>query len=347
MNSGHRHVSSSQSRRTFLRLAFGGVLPGAGILDQAVFRAAMARAQSRTAAATLFDLERVAPGTYLALARPAAILNCNAVIYVCREGVMVVDTHSKPSAAAALVAQIRREVTSKPVRWVVNTHFHYDHAQGTAAYLETPPRPDVVASKTTRALLAEHGISRVEAAIESARRNAESARKRAVDATGSVERDYWGRLAGELGAFVEEMRAWEPVLPNVTFDDDLVIRDADRTLRLVFRGRAHTASDVCVLCERTRTIATGDLVAGFVPGMGDGYPLEWPSTLRRLAELEFRSILPGHGPVQRDRTQLGQLRGYIEELNEAVDRARRAGLTLEETQARVTPASLRSLDRGG
>jgi glyoxylase-like metal-dependent hydrolase (beta-lactamase superfamily II) len=136
------------------------------------------------------------------------------------------------------------------------------------------------------------------------------------------------------------------VLPNVTFDDDLVIRDPERTLRLVFRGRAHTASDICVLCEQTRTIATGDLVAGFIPGMGDGYPLDWPSTLRRLGQLEFRSILPGHGPLQRDRTQLGQLRGYIEELNEAVERARRGGMTLEETQARVTPASLRSLARG-
>ena len=54
--------------------------------------------------------------------------------------VVVVDAHSKPSAAASLIAQIRREVTDKPVRYVVNTHFHWDHMQGDHAYRQTGQR---------------------------------------------------------------------------------------------------------------------------------------------------------------------------------------------------------------
>src|SRR6266566_3534595 len=108
----------SHSRRSFLQQAVGGWISAAGILDQAVFRAGQARAQSAGAPSTLFDIERVAEDTYLALARPAAIINCNAAIFVNARDVMVVDTHSKPSAAAALVAQIRRELTPKPVAYV-------------------------------------------------------------------------------------------------------------------------------------------------------------------------------------------------------------------------------------
>ena|SRR5437016_9334395 len=137
----------SHSRRNFLKTALGAWISGAGILDQAVFRAAQARAQSAGAPTTLFDIERVADDTYLALARPAAILNCNAAIFVNARDVMVVDTHSKPSAAAALIAQIRREITTKPVAYVVNTHFHYDHAQGTRAYREMEPAPQILASE--------------------------------------------------------------------------------------------------------------------------------------------------------------------------------------------------------
>jgi cyclase len=335
------------SRRGFLTHALGGAFSAMSLLEQSVFRAAAARAQSSTAASTLFDLEHVAEDTWLALARPAAILNCNAAIFVGRDGVMVVDTHSKPSAAASLIAQIQRQITRKPVRWVVNTHFHYDHAQGTAAYLRSSPKPEVIASRLTGSLLNEHGRPRVTAAIEAARRNAEQARRRLSEAGTQPDREYWSRLAAELEAFIAEIRDWEPVLPAVTFTDDLTIDIGGRKLRMVFRGRAHTASDICVLCERTGVIATGDLIAGFIPGMGDGFPAEWPATLGKLAPLPFRAILPGHGPLQPNRERLTQLRSYIEELNERAGKLRREGRTQAETERLITPASLSSLSTGG
>ena len=70
------------SRRSLLQQAVGAWIAAAGVMDQAVFRAVAARAQSAAAPANLFDIERVAEDTYLALARPAAILNCNAAIFV-------------------------------------------------------------------------------------------------------------------------------------------------------------------------------------------------------------------------------------------------------------------------
>src|SRR5262245_65850387 len=84
-------------------------------------------------AGPLFDLKPVVPGVYAALAKPQYKINCNAAVIVLDDGVLVVDTHSKPSAARAVMAQIKT-VTDKPIKYVVNSHFHWDHYQGNEAY---------------------------------------------------------------------------------------------------------------------------------------------------------------------------------------------------------------------
>src|SRR5689334_22476111 len=81
----------------------------------------------------LFDIKPVADGVYAAISKPAYKVNCNAVFSVLCDSDLVVDTHSKPSAARALIAQIKK-LTDKPVRYVVSTHFHWDHYQGNEAY---------------------------------------------------------------------------------------------------------------------------------------------------------------------------------------------------------------------
>src|SRR5581483_12476233 len=94
-----------------------------------------------------FELRNVAAGVFAAIARPAAMINCNATIFENDQDLLIVDSHSKPSAAAALVAQLRRDLTTKPVRYIVNTHFHYDHTQGMPAYAKLAPGADVIVMK--------------------------------------------------------------------------------------------------------------------------------------------------------------------------------------------------------
>ena len=154
------------SRRDFLTRMLGSCFTGASVLERALFRAAHARAQAPAHSETLFDIERTADGVYLAIARPVPVLNCNAAIFVNSRDILVVDAHSKPSAAASLVAQIRREVSDKPVRYVVNTHFHWDHVQGTSAYRSLAPGADLIASRKTRELIAVHSADRVRASID-------------------------------------------------------------------------------------------------------------------------------------------------------------------------------------
>jgi glyoxylase-like metal-dependent hydrolase (beta-lactamase superfamily II) len=81
----------------------------------------------------LFDVQKVADGVHVAVAARAYKVNCNTALIETDDGVLVVDSHSKPSAARVVVERLR-EITRKPVRYVVNTYFHWDHWQGNEAY---------------------------------------------------------------------------------------------------------------------------------------------------------------------------------------------------------------------
>ena len=97
-----------------------------------------------------FEVRKVGDGVWVAVAAPAYKVNCNTAIIENDDGVMVVDTHSKPSAARVIVGKLR-ELTSKPVRYVVNTHFHWDHYQGNEAYPAAWPQGlEIIASEATR-----------------------------------------------------------------------------------------------------------------------------------------------------------------------------------------------------
>src|ERR1700709_1744554 len=131
----HTHKHAHHSRRDFFKFLTGSTLAGASLMELAWHRAAWARAEADAGTdATLFAIEKVADGVYFARAHAQAEINANAAIFVNSADVLVVDSHSKPSAAASLIAQIARDVTKKPVRYVVNSHFHWDHTQGNHGY---------------------------------------------------------------------------------------------------------------------------------------------------------------------------------------------------------------------
>ena len=118
-------------------------------------------AVSTSAADDLFDIKPMADGVYAALSKPVYKINCNAAIILFDDSVLVVDTHSKPSAARALIEQVKK-LTDKPVKYVVNTHFHWDHYQGNQAYPSSwPAGVEIISSEATRQNIEQRGIPRV------------------------------------------------------------------------------------------------------------------------------------------------------------------------------------------
>lgn len=347
---GHFHGPKTQrgaSRRDFLHQVMHTSLAGAWILELGVFRAAVARAQAPEATERLFDIQKVADGVFFALAHPQALTNCNAAIFVNSQNVLVVDAHSKPSAAAALIAQIKKEVTTKPVRYLVNTHFHWDHSQGDPAYRATGSKIDIIASEATKQLLAQNARTRLKDSLDGVPQIIDGLKGRLAKAASAADKAFYTKQIRLAEAYQTEMRNYTPELPDITFSDSYVIKDSAHDLHIEFHGRAHTAGDVVVFCPQKRAVATGDAVIGFLPNIADGYPREWPRTINSIGQLAADRLMPGHGPVQQNHQRMTQFKNYIEELNAVVATGKKAGKPLAELVKSITPASLKSLQANG
>ncbi len=325
----------------------GGTLAGASILELAWHRAAWAQAMSATASTQLFDIEKAADGVYFAHARPQAEINCNAAIFVNSADVLVVDAHSKPSAAASLIAQIKKEITPKPVRYVVNSHFHWDHSQGNHAYRVAEQKIDFIASDATKQLLSDLGQARLKASLEQVPVQIDALRARAAKSTNPAEKAFCNEQIRQLEAYRAELQNYTLELPTITFATSHVINDKAHDLHIEYRGHAHTAGDVVVFCPQKRVVATGDMIHGFLPFIADGFPKSWPKTIDSVGKLDFSKVLPGHGPLHPDRQTMTNLRNYIEELTERVAEGKQAGKSVAEIQKTITVASLKSLQSNG
>jgi cyclase len=350
-NHAHSHVRTERlsSRRDFLRSLMGTTLAGASMVELGWHRGAWARAAAHGSDARLFDLHRAAEGVFLAQARPQsrAMINCNAVVFVRSKDVVVVDAHGRPSAASALIDQLKREVTDKPVRYVINTHFHGDHTQGNRAYRASGRPVDFISSTTTKELISDLGATRAKASLDDARAEIEALHKQAEKAPTTKEKAFCADQIRQLEAYAAELKDYSPELPTITFDNSYLLPDSAFDLHLEFHGRAHSAGDIYILCPQRSSIATGDACMGWVPNLVDAYPKDWPRTLDAVGQIGFDHVLGGHGALESGHGVMRSLGNYIEELTGRVERAKELGRNVAEMQKQITADSLKSLASNG
>ena len=284
----------------------------------------------------LFDVQKVADGVHVAVAARAYKVNCNTALIETDDGVLVVDSHSKPSAARVVVERLR-EVTPKPVRYVVNTHFHWDHWQGNEAYPSAYGHVEVITNDITREAMVRKSLKRIQDHVRQMPAEIEGLRAQLAAATSADQRAELASNLRQAEQYLAEVRALRPALPTMAFERTMRIFQRDREIHLLFLGRAHTEGDVFVYLPKEKVVVTGDAVIGWTPYTGDGYPQDWPDTLRRLEQLDFDRMILGHGQVA-GRDWLRTFRGYVEDLVEAVRREVWAGTSLEETKERVRDA---------
>jgi cyclase len=342
----HNHAHQAPSRRDFMRILMGGALAGGSILELGFHRAAWARASS-IFIPDLFEIQKVAAGVYIAQARAQAEINSNAAIFVGSKDVVVVDAHSKPSAASSLIRQIKQQITDKPVRYVINTHFHWDHTQGNHAYRLANEKVDFIASAETKRLMEELAIVRVKDSLQQALQQIDQLRARAAHASSEEEKAFCAGQVTQIEAYRAELQNYQPELPTITVDQSYIIPDKEHDLHISFHGHAHTSGDVVVHCPQKRAVATGDVVHGFLPFIADGFPKAWPGAIDSIGRLEFDHIIPGHTSVQAGHLVMTSLRNYIEELTEKVEQGRKAGKSAADLQKILTVGSLKTLQSNG
>ena len=219
----------------------------------------------------------------------------NTLVVIGDSSVLVVDSNYLPSTAREDIAQIR-EWTDKPVRFLVNTHWHYDHTLGNDPYANAFPGLTIIEHSATaeemRArnapLLAELRVSTPPLEQQLAAGTDANGAGLTAEAREALSR----RVASRLDLLTADGRS-----PNVTFEERLTIDLGNREVQILFLGRGNTDGDAVVFLPAERIVATGDLVAHPVPYLAGGYPSELVTTLQAVRTLGATILVPGHGTV--------------------------------------------------
>jgi cyclase len=291
-------------------------------------------ADAETSGSELFELKPVADGVYAAIAAPRYKVNCNAAVIVTNDGVVVVDSHSKPSAAFALYQEIQ-SITRQPVKRVINTHFHWDHWQGNQAYKEAFPGLEIISTRKTldnlQADAGNGGVPFIDRQIKALPGEIEKLKAEIAGAADAAKKARLESNLRQTEAYLEELKKFYPALPNRTFDSTVALDFGGRQVELLMLGRSHTDGDLFIRLPKEKVVITGDALIDWMPFMNDGFPEDWVTTLDALDKYEFDRIIPGHGEVA-GRGNLAFFRGYMADLVDAVKKANAAGASLEEAK---------------
>lgn len=282
-----------------------------------------------TVSTTVRSTEQLADGVYAIRHEdaPDAFPQGNTTVIVGEREALVVDSGYLPSSAQADVAQIR-QWTTKPVRYLVNTHWHYDHTMGNGVYRDAFPGITIVAHLETRRQIAGYNPQwfanfpkrgdQFRAAIDAGK----DANGRTLTAGEIAE--YESALTGldPVGTEFQPLVARTDLAPDVGFDRELAIDLGGREVRLMHLGRGNTAGDAVCWLPIEKLLVAGDLLDHPVPYLGGGYPVEEVATLEAVARLGADTIVPGHGMVLKGgaaTAYLGQVTDFVRAVVAAVD----------------------------
>ncbi len=307
--------------RDALRLTIRSALAAA-----TVFAAASLPAQDWTVTTDTHRFMQVRNGIWLTQTT-AQVFNSNALVIVNYEDVVVVDSHVTPAKARDLIASIPA-ITNKPVTAVVNSHFHWDHAHGNQEFADVP----IIGHEYTRMKMATAPLDEP-TYVQGTTGNAATLERLAEQieaAEDDEEREGLETYRAMFAVHAADFDEIDPLPPDVTMNEKMILFRGGREIRIVFVGRAHTGGDVVVHFPQDRLVFTGDILFGGPSFMGDGYVDEWAETLENLKALDFDIVVPGHGPPLTDLSAIEKSQEYYRVLWERTAEMRAAGTPAEE-----------------
>jgi len=210
------------------------------------------------------------------------------------DAICVFDTRCHAVEADELLADLA-ELGRPRIRWIVNSHWHFDHTFGNARIRELHPDVEIWGSRTMRTELLE---------------------------LGELARSLWKERRSDLS---KELARVEIVPPDHLVDQVAHVDLGDRVVELRYFGRGHTAGDIVALVPDANVVFVGDVVEESAPPAfaQDSFPLEWPASNTALLDRigADTTVVPGHGDVVdrafvvRQRDDLATVVSLIEELH--------------------------------
>ena len=208
-------------------------------------------------------LQEIAPNVYAYIHSRAAWDICNSGFIVGDDGVMVIDAMMVASMVRPYLEQVRR-VTNKPIRYVVNTHHHLDHAFGNQFYLPA----EIVSHRNSREALITNGAN--------------------VD----VLTHHWPQ-------YKEDWVKTRLTPASITYEEKMTVHLGDRVIELFHPGPAHTYGDTLVYMPLEKVMFIGDVAFHYLtPLAADGHVSNWIRIANGIIKyMDVTTIMPGLGPV--------------------------------------------------
>jgi glyoxylase-like metal-dependent hydrolase (beta-lactamase superfamily II) len=300
-------------------------------------------AQKADDVTTSYDTVKVADGiwAFIAPETKSGIVSGNSIAIIGDDGVLVVDTGMIPSLTRRMIAEIRQK-TDKPVRYVVNTHWHWDHNFGNFVYREEFPNVTIISTPFTRASMADFDEKMLDtyrqngtAMMERLHKRFDARKNRDGTAMTPEQFEETAALVHDVDHAMPEFQKGRIELPNQTFTDSLTLFLGKREVDIRFLGRANTAGDAVIYVPDAKALMTGDLLVGPIPFGTGSYVTEWIAAMKKLDAMDAAVIVPGHGPVEHDKAHLHTITALLESIDSQVRAAVQAGLSLDETRKKV------------
>jgi cyclase len=295
--------------------------------------------------ANSYEKVKVADGVYAFIAPEGktGFVSSNQTAIIGDDGLLIFDTGQIPSLSEKIISELK-QITPLPVKYIVISHWHYDHVVGAATYLKAFPNAVIISSDATRdqiiAKANEFGPQNTLKVLPEYLKSLQDllATGKQPDGTPLTpeQKEYLQLTIEDIKASTPHIEAAKIVDPTLTMDKSLRIHLGKRVVEVKFLGRGNTEGDTIAYVPDAKVLLTGDLVVAPTPyGILSFYD-EWIGTLDKLQQFDTKTIIPGHGKIQSDwsyvRMEQDLLRATIDRVNGAVKR----GLTLEQTQTEVT-----------
>ena len=285
----------------------------------------------------------VADGIYLYRTAPYGEvgLDGNSIAIIENDGVLVFDTNGTPSAAAAVLADIRT-LTSQPVRYIVNSHWHWDHWYGTEVYTTAFPDVKVIAHEKTKMMMAgpalafnkpglEQQLPGYLASLEQRIAKAEAA----TPPPANLPQLKQALADGQF--FLAQKNSVHHTLPNQTYTGTLTLKLGDREIQVLHHDRAITPGDSFLYLPKEKIVIAGDLLINPVTYALSSYPAGWIRTLEYIDSLDASIIVPGHGEPLHDEKLLQSTLAVLKDLQKRGADAKARGLDPDSARAEIMP----------
>jgi glyoxylase-like metal-dependent hydrolase (beta-lactamase superfamily II) len=304
---------------------------------------------AQTRASRDFALVRVSDGVYAAIRADSSanVVHGNTTIIVNDADVVVVDAAGTPAAARRVIRAVQR-LTHKPVRYLVNTHWHDDHTMGNQAWVEAYPGLEIVGHPETQRDLTTTAVANRAQYVTSlpgildfiARQLAAG---NGLDGTplGPGERASLladTRLARE---YLAEAPSFRVTPPTLLVRRRFALVRGDRTIEIRHLGWGNTPGDLIVYLPGEQIVVAGDLVVWPTPFVFDSHIASWQASLDSIRSLGTTTIIPGHGPVMRDFAYVDMVAAALRSVEQQVGGAKARGLDLSAARKTVDLAELR------